>query len=156
MPVAVLIARLHTEFCQFIRQAAPLVRRRVSVFIIRKPDRYNFSNGWAICHWIRYFQVFPYPLHIWNRKWKWSWWNFFYPVYCAVITRWMEHIMRPTRRYSVQKSGRDSRTSQTDRHTDTHTEPTVAWMNLRKNTASRKNSCFQKWFFKSYFQLTLW
>jgi hypothetical protein len=28
-------------------------------------------------HWMRHFQVFPYPLHIWNRKWKWHRWNFF-------------------------------------------------------------------------------
>jgi hypothetical protein len=32
----VLIARVHTEFCQFIRQAAPLVGRRLSVFIVER------------------------------------------------------------------------------------------------------------------------
>jgi hypothetical protein len=36
----------------------------------RKPDRYSFSNDLVIYHYIRYFQVFPYPLHIWNQKWK--------------------------------------------------------------------------------------
>jgi hypothetical protein len=35
-----------------------------------------------------------------------------------LITGWMEHIMRPTRSYSVQNSGRDSRMSHTHRQTD--------------------------------------
>jgi hypothetical protein len=47
--------------------------------------------------------------------------GFFSGLVC-LITGWMEHIMRPTRRSSVQNSGRDSRTPQTD----TQTEPTVA------------------------------
>jgi hypothetical protein len=35
-----------------------------------------------------------------------------------LITRWMEHVIRPTRRYSVQNSGRDSQMLRTDRQTD--------------------------------------
>jgi hypothetical protein len=34
-----------------------------------------------------------------------------------LITGWMEHIMRPTRSYSVQNCGRDPRKSQTHRQT---------------------------------------
>jgi hypothetical protein len=91
----------------------------------RKPDRYSFPNGLVIYHWIRYFQVFPNTLHIWNRKWKWSWWNFVSGLVC-LITGWMEHILGQTRISSVQNSGRDSRTSQTDTQTDRQTETTVA------------------------------
>jgi hypothetical protein len=35
-----------------------------------------------------------------------------------LITGWMEHIVRPTRSYSVENSGRDPRKSQTDTQTD--------------------------------------
>jgi hypothetical protein len=93
----------------------------------RKPDRYSFSNGRAIYHWIRYFQVFHTPTTFGTGNGNEAGRIFLSGLVC-LITGWMEHIMRPTPRNSVQNSGRDSRILHTDRHTDTHTqtEPTVA------------------------------
>jgi hypothetical protein len=60
----------------------------------------------------------------------------------------MEHIMRPTRRSSVQNCGRDSRTSHTDRHTnraDRSNRQIHSLMNMRKKQSiARKTSSVLK------------
>jgi hypothetical protein len=81
------------------------------------------------------FKFFP-TLHIWNRKWNEAGRSLSGLVY--LITGWMEHIMRPTPRSSVQNSGRDSRTSRTHRQTDRADRSNTqipSWMNLRNKTA---------------------
>jgi hypothetical protein len=64
-----------------------------------------------------FFSSFTYTFHIWNRKWKWHRWIFSSGL-VFLITRFMEHFMRPTPIYRVQNSGRDPRTRRTDGHTD--------------------------------------
>jgi hypothetical protein len=104
----------------------------------RKPNRYSFSNGRAIYHWTRYFQVFPYPLHIWNRKWKWHRWNFFirfgFPDY------WMDGAYYAPNPKRLRSKLWAWSTNVTDRHTDRQTDrddrsntQIHSWMNLRKN-----------------------
>jgi hypothetical protein len=155
--LTLLIVRVHTDFCEFIRQRAPLVRCRLSMFIVERhlsvdgapvksniwKSRYqpnvqlrmlyltNETGQLKLFKRPSYlslnatFSSFSIPLHIGTGNGN-DTGGIFLSGLVFLITGWMEHIMRPTRSYSVQNSGRDSRTRRTDIHTDIRTETTVA------------------------------
>jgi hypothetical protein len=100
----------------------------------RKPDHYSFSNGRAICHWTRYFQVFPYPSTFGTGNGN-DTGGIFVSGLVFLITGWMEHTMRPTRRlrsklWAWSTNVTDTQTDRDDR-SNTHIH---SWMNLRKNS----------------------
>jgi hypothetical protein len=120
----------------------------------RKPDRYSFSNGWVIYHWIRYFQVFPTPSTFGTGNGNEAGGIFLSGLVC-LITGWMEHTMRTTPRSSVQNSGRDSRTSHTDTQTDRADRSNTqihSWMNLRNDPTPLYNTWCMTHFIMHPFQ----
>jgi hypothetical protein len=93
----------------------------------------SFSNGWVIYHWIRHFQVFPYPLHIWNRKWNRHRWNFF--VRFGFPDYWMDgayYAPNPKKRRSKLWTWSTNVTHRQTHRADRSNTQIHSWMNLRK------------------------
>jgi hypothetical protein len=66
------------------------------------------------------FRFFPIPSPHLEPEMEMTQVEFFLSGLVFPITGWMEHIMSPTRTYSVQNSGRDPQTLLTHTHTHTH------------------------------------
>jgi hypothetical protein len=123
-----------------------------------KLDRYSFSNGWAICHWIRYLKVFPYPLHIWNLKRKWHRWNFFYPVWFSwLLDGWSIFWAKPEATQFKTLDVIHLRYGHTDRDDRSNTQ-IHSWMNLRKKSkmAGGRRSAAILDFFEITITFTVW
>jgi hypothetical protein len=93
------------------------------------------------------FQVFPDPLHTWNRKWKWSWWIFFYLVWFSrLLNGWSIFWAKPE--YLHLKTLDVIHERQTHTHIQTHRADCSntqihSWMNLRKkgkNSPTEQNT----------------
>jgi hypothetical protein len=87
----------------------------------RKPDTIAFQTTELSIIEYDIFKFFPTPSTFGTGNGNEAGGIFLSGLVC-LITGWMEHIMCPTPRSSVQNYGRVSRTSQTHRHT----EPTIA------------------------------